>query len=128
MRLQPKNRDLRLQIASLEDQSGNPERVVALLEEALPYDANGRIRSALAQAYLREGQAVKGMRELRLLAGTTGFDPRSAESAAAALTGYHNYYEQFSKGVRDILRLVTKNQVAYKSDSLVKDAIAAAKR
>jgi tetratricopeptide (TPR) repeat protein len=87
VRLQPKDLDLRLQIASLEDQSGNPERVVALLEEALPYDANGRVRSALAQAYLRQGQAVKGMRELRLLAGKAGFDPRAAESAAAALAG-----------------------------------------
>ncbi|MES2923912.1 MAG: tetratricopeptide repeat protein, partial [Verrucomicrobiota bacterium] len=93
VRLQPKDLDLRLQIASLEDQSGNPERVVALLEEALPYDANGRVRSALAQAYLRQGQAVKGMRELRLLAGKTGFDPRSAESAAAALAGTKLYEE-----------------------------------
>ncbi len=181
VRLQPKDLDLRLQIASLEDQSGNPERVVALLEEALPYDANGRVRSALAQAYLRQGQAVKGMRELRLLAGKTGFDPRSAESAAAALAGtklydeaigflraelpdggdwrsryllaslleedgreaealpiflsllqaqgeipklvlppvkgQQDYLGQFSREVRDILRLVTSNQAAYKRDN-----------
>ena len=34
--------------------------MIALLEEALPFDLNGRVRSALAQAYLRQGQAVKG--------------------------------------------------------------------
>ena len=181
VRLQPKDLELRLQIASLEDQSGNPERVVALLEEALPYDANGRVRSALAQAYLRQGQAVKGMRELRLLAGKTGFDPRAAESAAAALAGtklyeeaisflraelpdggdwrsryllatlleedgreaeavpiflsllqaqgeipklvlppvagYQKYYDQFSKEVRELYRLVISNQAAYKPDN-----------
>ena len=93
VRLQPKDLDLRLQIASLEDLSGNPERVVALLEEALPFDANSRIRSALAQAYIRQGQAVKGMRELRLVAGKTGFDPRSAENAAASLAGAKLYEE-----------------------------------
>jgi tetratricopeptide (TPR) repeat protein len=177
VRLQPKDVDLRLQIASLEDLSGNPERVVALLEEALPFDANSRIRSALAQAYLRQGQVVKGMRELRLVAGKTGFDPRAAESAAASLAGAklyeeavmflraelpdggdwrsryllaimleedgreaeaipifmsllqaqgeipklipaqvgpnQKYFDQLSKDVQDVLRLVTANQTAY---------------
>lgn len=96
VRLQPKDLDLRLQIAGLEEQAGNPERVLAVLEEALPHDSNGRVRSALAQAYLRQGQAVKGMRELRLLAGKGGFDPRSAESAAASLAGSKLYDEAIS--------------------------------
>ncbi len=93
VRLQPKDLDLRLQIATLEEKSGNPERVVAILEESLAYDVGGRARSALAQAYIRQGQAVKGMRELRLLSGKSGFDPRSAESAAAALAGTKLYDE-----------------------------------
>lgn len=96
VRLQPKDVDLRIQIATLEEQSGNPERVLAVLEEALPYDLNGRARSALAQAYLRQGQAVKGMRELRLLAGKSGLDARSAESAAATLVGMKLYDEAIS--------------------------------
>lgn len=96
VRLQPKDLDLRLQISNLEDQAGNPDRMVAVLEEALPYDSNGRVRSALAQAYLRQGQAVKGMRELRLLAGKGGFDARSAESAAGSLAGTKLYDEAIS--------------------------------
>lgn len=96
VRLQPKDVDLRLQIANLEEQAGNPDRVLAVLEEAIPYDVNGRVRSALAQAYLRQGQAVKGMRELRLLAGKSGFDPRSAEAAAGSLAGTKLYDEAIS--------------------------------
>jgi tetratricopeptide (TPR) repeat protein len=96
VRLQPKDVDLRIQIANLEEQAGNPDRVLAVLEEALPYDVNGRVRSSLAQAYLRQGQAVKGMRELRLLAGKAGFDPRSAESAASSLAGTKLFDEAIS--------------------------------
>ncbi|OYV03667.1 MAG: hypothetical protein CFE26_20945, partial [Verrucomicrobiales bacterium VVV1] len=54
------------------------------------------LRSSLAQAYLRQGQAVKGMREMRLLAGKAGFDPRSAESAASSLAGTKLYDEAIS--------------------------------
>jgi tetratricopeptide (TPR) repeat protein len=96
VRLQPKDVDLRIQIANLEEQAGNPDRVLAVLEEALPYDVNGRVRSSLAQAYLRQGQAVKGMREMRLLAGKAGFDPRSAESAASSLAATKLYDEAIS--------------------------------
>jgi tetratricopeptide (TPR) repeat protein len=87
VRLQPKDVDLRLQIANLEEQSGNPERVVAILEEALVADTSGRIRSALAQAYLRQGQTLKGMRELQAMSGKNANDPRLLESSAATLAG-----------------------------------------
>jgi tetratricopeptide (TPR) repeat protein len=91
VRLQPKDVDLRLQIATLEEQAGNPERVVAMLEEALPNDVNGRLRSALAQAYLRQGQTMKGMRELLSLAGKGGSDPRAVEGSVAALIQSGSY-------------------------------------
>ncbi|MES2923913.1 MAG: tetratricopeptide repeat protein [Verrucomicrobiota bacterium] len=93
LRLQPKDLDLRLQVALLEEQFGNPERVIPLLEEALAFDVGERVRRALAQTYLRQGQAVKGLRELRMLSGKSGFDPRSAEVAAASLAGSKLYDE-----------------------------------
>jgi len=93
VRLQPKDVDLRLQIANLEEQSGNSDRVVAVLEEALGQDASGRIRAALAQAYLRQGQTVKGMRELQAMSGKLASDPRSIESNAAVLAGAGMYEE-----------------------------------
>ncbi len=93
VRLQPKDLDLRLQIANLEEQAGNPDRVLAVLQDALPFDVDNRVRGALAQAYLRQGEALKGMRELRLLAGKSGFDTRSAEAAAGALASTKLYDE-----------------------------------
>lgn len=102
VRLQPKDVDLRLQIATLEEQAGNPERVVALLEEALPNDVNGRVRSALAQAYLRQGQTMKGMRELLSLAGKGGSDPRSVESAVTSLI-QSGSFEDAIRYLREVL-------------------------
>ncbi|OYV07149.1 MAG: hypothetical protein CFE26_02520, partial [Verrucomicrobiales bacterium VVV1] len=102
VRLQPKDVDLRLQIATLEEQAGNPERVVALLEEALPSDVNGRVRSALAQAYLRQGQTMKGMRELLSLAGKGGSDPRSVEGAGKTRIAGGSF-EDAIRYVREIL-------------------------
>lgn len=93
VRLQPKDIDLRLQIATLEEQGGNGERVIAILEEAIPHDNTGRIRGALAQAYLRQGQTLKGLRELRSLSGKQASDPRSIESSAATLAGSNLYDE-----------------------------------
>ncbi|MGD7653836.1 MAG: tetratricopeptide repeat protein, partial [Verrucomicrobiales bacterium] len=93
VRLQPKDIDLRLQIANLEEQSGNPDRVIAILEEAADIDTTGRIRSALAQAYLRQGQVMKGMRELRARAGKQGEDPRTIEQSAASLAAIGLYEE-----------------------------------
>ncbi len=93
VRLQPKDIDLRLQIANLEEQSGNPDRVVAVLEEALAQDTTNRVRGALAQAYLRQGQTLKGMRELQAMSGKQANDPRSIESSAATLAGAGMYEE-----------------------------------
>ncbi|MGJ8634373.1 MAG: tetratricopeptide repeat protein, partial [Luteolibacter sp.] len=93
VRLQPKDVDLRLQIANLEEQDGNAERVIAVLQEAVGFDQTGRVRSALAQAYLRQGRTVEGMRELRAIAGARGDDPRSLESSAASLAGAGLYDE-----------------------------------
>jgi tetratricopeptide (TPR) repeat protein len=93
VRLQPKDIDLRLQIANLEGQLGNPERVVALLEEALPYDTSGKARSALAQAYLQQGHTLKGLRELRAMAGKQSNDPRVIEDSASALAEAKMYEE-----------------------------------
>lgn len=102
VRLQPKDVDLRLQIANLEEQSGNPDRVVAILEEAIPFDTTNRIRTALAQAYLRQGQTMKGMRELQALSGKNAKDPRSIESNAATLAGA-GLYEEAIRFMRDSL-------------------------
>ena len=102
VRLQPKDTDLRLQIANLEEQSGNPDRVVAILEEAVDMDNTGRIRSALAQAYLRMGQTMKGMRELRAISGKQADDPRSIEQSAAMLAG-SGLYEEAIRFLREAL-------------------------
>jgi tetratricopeptide (TPR) repeat protein len=102
VRLQPKDVDLRLQIASLEEQSGNPDRVVAVLEEALADDSSGRIRSALAQAYLRQGQTLKGMRELQAMSGKQANDPRSLETSAATLAGA-GMFEEAIRFLREAL-------------------------
>lgn len=102
VRLQPKDVDLRLQIANLEEQSGNPDRVVAILEEAIPFDTTNRIRTALARAYLRQGQTLKGMRELQALSGKNAKDPRSIESNAATLAGA-GLYEEAIRFMRDSL-------------------------
>ncbi len=102
VRLQPKDTDLRLQIANLEEQSGNPDRVVAILEEAVDMDSTGRIRSALAQAYLRMGQTLKGMRELRAISGKQADDPRSIEQSAAILAG-SGLYEEAIRFLREAL-------------------------
>ncbi len=93
LRLQPKDLDLRFQVALLEEEVGNGDRALVLLEEALAFDDGNRVRTALAQAYLRLGQAVKGLRELRQLSGKTGFDARSAENAATSLAGSMLYAE-----------------------------------
>lgn len=102
VRLQPKDIDLRLQIANLEEQGGNPERVIAILEEAVPADTTNRVRSALAQAYLRQGQTLKGMRELRALAGKQADDPRAIEQSAASLAG-SGLYEEAIRFLREAL-------------------------
>ena len=103
VRLQPKDIDLRLQIANLEEQSGNPDRVIGILEDAVDSDPSGRIRSALAQAYLRQGQTMKGMRELRALSGKNGKeDPRSVETSAASLAGA-GLYEEAIRFLRESL-------------------------
>ncbi len=102
VRLQPKDIDLRLQIANLEEQSGNPDRVIAILEEAVSADTSNRVRSALAQAYLRQGQTMKGMRELRALAGKQADDPRAIEQSAATLAG-SGLYEEAIRFLREAL-------------------------
>jgi predicted Zn-dependent protease len=102
VRLQPKDIDLRLQIANLEEQGGNPERVIAILEEAVAADTTHRVRSALAQAYLRQGQTLKGMRELRALAGKQSDDPRAIEQSAASLAG-SGLFEEAIRFLRETL-------------------------
>lgn len=93
VRLQPKDVDLRLQIATLEENSGELDRAVAVLEEAAAIDTTGRARSALAQAYIRQGQTLKGLRELRTATAAKSGDPRAAEQTAAALAGANLYEE-----------------------------------
>ncbi len=103
VRLQPKDIDLRLQIANLEEQSGNPDRVIGILEDAVDGDPSGRIRNALAQAYLRQGQTMKGMRELRALSAKKGKDdPRSVEISAASLASA-GLYEEAIRFLRESL-------------------------
>ncbi len=102
VRLQPNNVDLRLQISNLEEQSGNPDRVIAILEEALATDTTGRIRNSLAQAYLRQGQVLKGMRELQKIAGTQVPDPRVIETNAASLAS-SGLYDEAIRYMREAL-------------------------
>lgn len=102
VRLQPNNIDLRLQIANLEEQSGNPDRVIAILEEAVAADNTGRIRNSLAQAYLRQGQVLKGMRELQKISGTQATDPRAIESNAASLAS-SGLYDEAIRYLREAL-------------------------
>lgn len=102
VRLQPNNIDLRLQIANLEEQSGNPDRVIAILEEAVATDTTGRIRNSLAQAYLRQGQILKGMRELQKLAGNQAKDPRVIETNATSLAS-SGLYDEAIRYLREAL-------------------------
>ncbi len=102
VRLQPNNVDLRLQISNLEEQSGNPDRVIAILEEAVATDTTGRIRNSLAQAYLRQGQVLKGMRELQKIAGTQAPDPRVIEANAASLAS-SGLYDEAIRYMREAL-------------------------
>ncbi len=102
VRLQPSNIDLRLQIANLEEQSGNPDRVIAILEEAVAADTTGRIRNSLAQAYLRQGQVLKGMRELQKITGNQAADPRAIESNAASLAS-SGLYDEAIRYMREAL-------------------------
>jgi len=93
VRLQPKDVDLRLQIANLEEQAGNQDRVIAVLEEAVANDTTGRIRAALGQAYVQQGQVIKGLRELQALSGKNARDPRAIELTVATLAGAGMYEE-----------------------------------
>ena len=102
IRLQPENVDLRLQVANFEEQSGNPERVIAILKEAVDRDTTGRLRSALAQAYLRQGQTLKGMRELQKIVGQQANDPRVVERSAASLAS-SGLYEEAIRFLQDTL-------------------------
>ncbi|MFT4176819.1 MAG: tetratricopeptide repeat protein [Luteolibacter sp.] len=102
LRLQPDNIDLRLQIANLEEQNADLDGAVALLEEAVAKDTSGKLRAALAQAYLRQGKVLKGMRELQALSGKQADDPRAIEASAASLAA-SGMYEEAITFLRDML-------------------------
>ena len=91
--IQPGNADVRIQLAELEEQTGNSDAQIAILNEGIAKDPKGRLRSALAQAYIQRGNTMKGMRILRALAGEKAADPRAAESAANSLASSGLYAE-----------------------------------
>lgn len=85
VRLQPQDLTLRLEIAKIEEDDGEGERALAILEEAMPYDRDNRVRRALAHAYLRQGKVRKGLRQLRALAGGKAPGLRNLENMAMSL-------------------------------------------
>ncbi|MFC7336365.1 tetratricopeptide repeat protein [Haloferula chungangensis] len=93
VRIQPQDLDLRMQIAGLDEQSGEPGRVLAMLEEALPFDKDDRVRRALVQACLRQGEISKGLSHLRAITGGKSVDLRELEQMALSLAGSGLYEE-----------------------------------
>ncbi len=91
--IQPENADVRIQLAELEQQTGNADAQIEILSQGISKDPKGRLRSALAQAYIQRGDTMKGMRILRALAGEKASDPRAAESTANSLATSGLYAE-----------------------------------
>ena len=91
--IQPENADVRIQLAELEQQTGNADAQIAILTQGIAKDPKGRLRTALAQAYIQRGDTMKGMRILRALAGEKASDPRAAESTANSLASSGLYAE-----------------------------------
>lgn len=88
--IKPGDIDIRIQLADAEAQAGNTQAQIAVLSEGISKDPEGRLRTALAQAHIEGGEAMKGMGILRALAGERASDPRVSESVAASLhTKYH---------------------------------------
>lgn len=85
VRLQPTDLDLRIQIATMEEMNGKGERALAILEEALIHDQDQRLRRALARMLVRQGQVIKGLRQLRALPGADADDPRELERLVMSL-------------------------------------------
>lgn len=85
LRIKPKDIDIRLQLASAEQQTGNLENQIAILNDGLAHDSKGRIRTSLAQAYINQGQVIKGLHMLRSLAGERASDPRLIEASAHSI-------------------------------------------
>ena len=85
LRLKPTEIPLRIQVADLEETSGNPDQAIRLLEEGIPDDRTDRLRSALAQTHIRQGRVLKGLRLLQAISGTAADDPRAAETTALTL-------------------------------------------
>lgn len=67
VRLQPRDLNLRLQVARAAEESGDSKRAIAVLEEALAFDQNDRVRNLLAETYLRAGEVEKALRMMRQL-------------------------------------------------------------
>ncbi len=85
LRIKPTDVEIRLQIATAEKQIGNLEKQLSILNEGINHDSTGRIRTSLAQAYIDQGQVMKGMHMLRALNGERASDPRFIESAANSI-------------------------------------------
>ncbi len=85
LRLKPTEIPLRIQVADLEETSGNPDEAIRILEVGIPADRTDRLRSALAQTHIRQGRVLKGLRMLQAISGTAADDPRAAETTALTL-------------------------------------------
>ena len=85
LRIKPSDTGIRLQLAQAEANAGNSDTQIEVLSEGVANDPAGRVRNALAQAYIGRGEIMKGMRMLRALAGERGSDPRSVEQATISL-------------------------------------------
>ncbi len=85
LRIKPTDIEIRLQVAATEKQVGNLDKQISILNEGIDKDSTGRIRTSLAQAYIDQGQVMKGMHMLRSLSGERASDPRFIESAANSI-------------------------------------------
>ena len=85
LRIKPKDIDIRIQTANAEKDSGNFDKQIAILNEGIIYDSGGKIRTALAQTLIDQGQVIKGMHMLRALNGERASDPRNIESSAYSI-------------------------------------------
>jgi len=93
VRLQPRDLELRLRIARLEEDAGEPERAVAVLEEALEFDTDHKVRRALATAYLRLGEVEKALGQLRAMRRGGDADPQELVRIATSL-GENGLHEE----------------------------------
>lgn len=85
--LQPEDASILLELARIEDASGNVDSALATLEEAAKRDPTDRTRRQIAHLQLRKGNEDTGFEILQSLAGGPTMGPREAEALAMTMIG-----------------------------------------